>query len=152
MNPAAVLRNPWIRPDAVEDRYGAAAHEREACLCTPVGFDPALLKVIPDEVVERDYGCGDPTRWVRRGDRVLDLGSGSGKNAFICSQVVGADGWVTGVDRNPDMLSLSRQAAPEWPRRSATPMSVSWMERSRLWMSPATVLVRWCPTPALTWC
>ena len=52
---------------AVEARYGAAAQEQEACLCTPVGFDPALLKVIPDAVVERDYGCGDPTRWVKQG-------------------------------------------------------------------------------------
>ena len=50
---------------AVEDRYGAAASEQEACLCTPVAFDPALLKPIPKDVVERDYGCGDPTRWVR---------------------------------------------------------------------------------------
>ena len=74
---------------AVEARYGAAAQHQEACLCTPVGFDPALLHVIPDAVVERDYGCGDPTRWVKQGDRVLDLGSGSGKNAFICSQIVG---------------------------------------------------------------
>jgi len=44
---------------AVEARYGAAAQEQEACLCTPVGFDPALLKVIPDAVVERDYGWGE---------------------------------------------------------------------------------------------
>ena len=97
--------------DAVQRRYGAAALEKEACLCTPVGFDPTLLKVIPSEVVERDYGCGDPTRWVRCGDRVLDLGSGSGKNAFICAQVVGASGSVTGIDRNADMLSLSRSAS-----------------------------------------
>ena len=41
-----------------------------------------------------------------------DYGSGSGKNAFICCQVVGADGWVTGVDRNASMLALSREAAP----------------------------------------
>ena len=53
---------------AVEERYGAAAQEQEACLCTPVAFDASLLKVIPDEVVERDYGCGDPTRWVRPDD------------------------------------------------------------------------------------
>ena len=97
--------------DAVQSRYGAAALEQEACLCTPVGFDPQLLKVIPQAVVERDYGCGDPTRWVRCGDRVLDLGSGSGKNAFICSQVIGASGSVTGVDCNTDMLRLSREAS-----------------------------------------
>jgi SAM-dependent methyltransferase len=98
---------------AVEERYGAAAHEQEACLCTPVGFDPELLRVIPNAVVERDYGCGDPTRWVRAGDRVLDLGSGSGKNAFICSQIVGAAGAVIGVDRNAEMLTLSRGAAAQ---------------------------------------
>ena len=97
---------------AVESRYGAAAHQQEACLCTPVAFDASLLKVIPADVVERDYGCGDPTRWVQVGDDVLDLGSGSGKNAFICSQVVGENGSVIGVDRNDDMLALSRAAAP----------------------------------------
>lgn len=97
---------------AVEARYGAAAQEQEACLCTPVSFDPALLRVIPEAVIERDYGCGDPTRWVKQGDRVLDLGSGSGKNAFICSQIVGPSGSVTGVDRNADMLALSREAIP----------------------------------------
>ncbi len=77
-----------------------------------MAFDAALLEVIPAEVVERDYGCGDPTRWVQSGDTVLDLGSGSGKNAFICAQVVGAGGRVLGVDRNAEMLALSRAAAP----------------------------------------
>lgn len=97
---------------AVENRYGAAAKEQEACLCTPVAFNPAYLEVIPEEVVEKDYGCGDPTRWIKPGDVVLDLGSGSGKNAFICSQVVGETGSVIGVDRNSEMLALARQAAP----------------------------------------
>ena len=97
---------------AVEERYGAAAHAQEACLCTPVAFDLSLLKAIPREVVERDYGCGAPTRWVKPGDTVLDLGSGSGKNAFICAQLIGSAGAVIGVDRNVEMLNLARQAAP----------------------------------------
>ena len=95
---------------AIDERYGAAALEQEACLCAAVPFEAALLKAIPEEVVSRDYGCGDPTRWVRPGDRVLDLGSGSGKNAFICSQLVGAEGSVLGLDRNPNMLELATGA------------------------------------------
>ena len=103
---------PLDQTSAVDARYGAAAQEQEACLCTPVAFNPKWLEVIPADVVERDYGCGDPTRWVETGDTVLDLGSGSGKNAFICAQVVGATGAVIGVDRNAEMLELSRGAAP----------------------------------------
>tara|TARA_B100000029_G_scaffold187228_1_gene184588 strand:- start:133 stop:927 length:795 start_codon:yes stop_codon:yes gene_type:complete len=97
---------------AVEARYGAAANQQEACLCTPVAFDQALLKVIPSDVVEKDYGCGDPTRWVHEKDHVLDLGSGSGKNAFICAQIVGKLGSVIGIDRNLKMLRIAREAAP----------------------------------------
>lgn len=95
---------------AVDARYGAAAQEQEPCLCTAVPFEPSLLEAIPRDVIERDYGCGDPTRWVQRGDRVLDLGSGSGKNAFIAAQLVGPEGSVLGLDRNDEMLKLSRGA------------------------------------------
>ncbi len=98
--------------EAIDERYGAAAKVQEACLCTPVEFDSTLLEVIPNDVIERDYGCGDPTRWVKPGDLVLDLGSGSGKNAFICAQVVGENGFIWGVDRNQNMLDLAKEAAP----------------------------------------
>ncbi|WP_320668179.1 methyltransferase domain-containing protein [Prochlorococcus sp. MIT 1307] len=113
--------NPSINPlaeakldqtKAVDTRYGAAANNHESCLCTPVLFDKKLLKAIPSKVIERDYGCGDPTRWVKVNDTVLDLGSGSGKNAFICAQVVGQSGKVIGVDRNKEMLKLARAACP----------------------------------------
>jgi SAM-dependent methyltransferase len=96
----------------VQDRYGAAARAVEAALCCPVDYDPRYLAAIPAEVLERDYGCGDPSRYVRSGETALDLGSGGGKICFIASQVVGADGRVIGVDRNRDMLSLARGAAP----------------------------------------
>ena len=94
---------------AVLERYGNAAQEVESCLCLPVGYDPALLKVIPEEILEKDYGCGDPSRYVGKGETVLDLGSGSGKACYIVSQIVGAGGKVIGVDFNPPMLELARK-------------------------------------------
>ncbi len=97
---------------AVLDRYAAAARVREAALCCPVAYDPRTLEVIPSEVIERDYGCGDPSRYVREGDTVLDLGSGGGKICFIAAQIAGPKGRVIGVDMNPEMLALARGAAP----------------------------------------
>ena len=94
---------------AVFQRYGNAAQKVEACLCLPVSYDRNLLKVIPDEILEKDYGCGDPSQYVRTGETVLDLGSGSGKACYIISQIVGAAGKVIGVDFNPPMLELARK-------------------------------------------
>ena len=105
---------------AVSDRYSGAAHEREEALCCPVEYDPRYLEAIPDEVLERDYGCGDPSAWLREGETVLDLGSGGGKICFIASQVVGPRGRVIGVDMNDDMLALARRAAPAPSSRTSS--------------------------------
>jgi arsenite methyltransferase len=98
---------------AVRERYSAAAREREPGLCCPVEMDPALLRVIPQAVLERDYGCGDPVSHVRPGETVLDLGCGGGKVCFIAAQVTGKAGRVIGVDVNDEMLALARSAQPE---------------------------------------
>jgi arsenite methyltransferase len=102
-------RNGTDHEAAVLQRYGAAAQEVEACLCLPVSYDQALLRVIPKEIIEKDYGCGDPSRYINEGETVLDLGSGSGKACYIISQIVGARGKVVGVDFNPPMLELARK-------------------------------------------
>ena len=105
----------------VLERYGKGARQREESLCCPVDYDPRYLEVIPSEVLERDYGCGDPSRFVREGDTVLDLGSGGGKICFIASQIVGPRGRVIGVDMNEEMLALARKAAPDVARRIGYP-------------------------------
>ena len=98
--------------DGVQDRYGAGAQAVEAALCCPVDYNPQYLKIIPQDVLDRDYGCGDPSRYVREGETVLDLGSGGGKICFIASQIVGPKGKVIGVDMTDEMLALARENAP----------------------------------------
>ncbi len=114
MTVAEPTDTPTTRPveTIVRERYGQGAKERVAELCCPVDYDPEYLAAIPDEVLERDYGCGDPSRHLRPGETVLDLGSGTGKICFIASQVVGPEGRVIGVDMTPEMLDVARRAAP----------------------------------------
>src|SRR6266478_3964263 len=96
----------------VRERYAAGAKERADKLCCPVDYDEEYLKAIPQEVIERDYGCGDPSRYLCEGEVVVDLGSGTGKICFIAAQVVGPNGKVIGVDMTDEMLEVARANAP----------------------------------------
>lgn len=97
----------------VLDRYSKGAATQQADLCCPVDYDKSLLALLPAEIIEKDYGCGDPSRYVRQGDVVLDLGSGSGKICYMAAQLVGETGKVIGVDMNDDMLGLARKYQAE---------------------------------------
>ncbi len=97
----------------VQDRYSQGAQQRQEALCCPVDYDQSLLAALPQEVIDKDYGCGDPSRYVRSGDHVLDLGSGGGKICYMAAQLVGDKGHVTGIDMTDDMLALARKYKPE---------------------------------------
>src|SRR5438046_4483332 len=96
----------------VRQRYAAGALAPESKLCCPVDYDGQYLKIIPEEVIGRDYGCGDPSRSLREGETVLDLGSGTGKVCFIAAQIVGPKRKVIGVDMTDEMLEVARRNAP----------------------------------------
>ncbi len=98
---------------AVRERYGAASKMKQEALCCPVEYDPRYLRILPDEIIERDYGCGDPSAFVKAEDTVLDLGSGGGKICYIAAQIVGAEGKVIGVDTNTEMLALANKYRAE---------------------------------------
>ena len=94
---------------SVRARYAEGAATQVPELCCPVDYDARLLDVLPEEIIARDYGCGDPSRFVQKGDVVVDLGAGAGKICYMASQLTGAEGRVIGVDATDEMLALARE-------------------------------------------
>ncbi|MDJ0508609.1 MAG: methyltransferase domain-containing protein [Crocosphaera sp.] len=93
----------------VLDRYQEGAKVQQPSLCCPTEYEGNYLDILPQEIIEKDYGCGDPTRYISEGETVLDLGSGTGKNCYILAQKVGKKGKVIGVDFNDEMLKIARK-------------------------------------------
>lgn len=100
----------------VRDYYGktlksGADLKTDAC-CSPSALPrpvrEALTKV-HDEVTARYYGCGLTIPGELSGLSVLDLGSGSGRDCYILSQLVGAKGRVTGVDMTDEQLEVAER-------------------------------------------
>lgn len=92
---------------SVLERYEEGAKNHQPSLCCPTEYDHKFLEIIPDEIIAKDYGCGDPTKYVNEGEIVIDLGSGAGKNCYIIAQKVGKNGQVIGIDFNDEMLNLA---------------------------------------------
>lgn len=101
--------NQYNIEQEVLTRYQQGAREQQPSLCCPTAYDQNYLEILPEEIIAKDYGCGDPTRYIQAGETVVDLGSGAGKNCYIIAQKVGATGRVIGVDFNDEMLQLARK-------------------------------------------
>ncbi|GAA4008438.1 methyltransferase domain-containing protein [Sphingomonas humi] len=90
---------------------GSADLRTDAC-CTTEAPPPAIraaLANVHEEVRSRYYGCGLVVPDAIEGCAILDLGSGSGQDAYLLSQLVGARGSVTGVDATPEQLEVAER-------------------------------------------
>jgi len=67
------------------------------------------LKNVHDEIQEKFYGCGSPIPFVLEGATVLDLGCGTGRDAYMLSQMVGEKGKVIGVDMTENQISVAKK-------------------------------------------
>ena len=76
---------------------------------------PNELSRVPDSAVESYAGVANPFSLGRlvSGERVLDVGSGAGTDSLVAAQMVGPEGYVTGIDMTPEMLVKARAAAAE---------------------------------------
>jgi arsenite methyltransferase len=107
----------------VRERYGAVARRGSGC-CGPgacdtsiqIGYDAKSLKLIPAEA-DLGLGCGAPIGHLalKKGETVVDLGSGGGLDALLAAREVGPGGRVIGIDMTPDMLARARRAAADHP-------------------------------------
>ena len=109
--------------DAVREKYGEIARSvgakgccsPSACGCgdpiTSNLYSNAETAGLPSEAVAVSLGCGNPTALIdlKRGEAVLDLGSGGGIDVLLSAKRVGPDGKVYGIDMTDEMLALARE-------------------------------------------
>ncbi|MGE3975314.1 MAG: methyltransferase domain-containing protein [Bdellovibrionales bacterium] len=102
--------------DSVKEYYGKTLKTNQdlqtsAC-CTAESMPVHLrdiLKEVHDEVKDKFYGCGSPIPSSLEGKTVLDLGSGSGRDCFILSKLVGPRGHVIGVDMTDEQIAVAKK-------------------------------------------
>jgi SAM-dependent methyltransferase len=84
-------------------------------LAAMLGYRRSWIEALPAGAVLSMAGTGNPFALgkVRRGERVVDCGSGAGADALIAARLVGPTGRVVGVDMTPTMVSKARANAAE---------------------------------------
>src|SRR5207248_3798149 len=107
----------------VREKYRAVASEPAATyhfhtgrgLAARLGYDAGLVDSFPDVAVESFAGVANPLalRALAPGERVVDVGSGAGFDAFVAAAHVGPEGHVVGVDMTAEMLAKSRATAEQ---------------------------------------
>jgi arsenite methyltransferase len=102
--------------DEVSEYYGSTLEKSDdlktnAC-CTVKCYPEHIRKglaLIHDEVLEKYYGCGLTIPEELEGLRVLDLGSGSGRDCYLVSYLVGEQGSVVGIDMTEEQLEVANR-------------------------------------------
>ena len=102
-----------IYRQVAEHPQGGFHFEMGRPLAERLGYPSELLDAVPPGAVESFAGVGYffDLAALRPGERVLDLGSGSGTDAFAAAHLVGPSGRVVGVDFTPEQLAKARRLA-----------------------------------------
>ena len=111
--------------EIVKEKYGKIAMQSgnekssccsSSCCCGPeadytVFSEDYKTKEGYNPDADMNLGCGIPTDYagIKRGDNVLDLGSGAGNDCFVARAIVGEEGKVTGLDMTEPMILKARE-------------------------------------------
>lgn len=107
----------------VKKRYAEIAKNSSCSCCSPspemehleeLGYSKEELEAIPKESIS--LGCGNPVALasLKKGETVLDLGSGAGFDVFLAAKRVGEKGKVIGVDMTPEMIEKAKATAQKY--------------------------------------
>jgi SAM-dependent methyltransferase len=102
--------------DLVRNAYAEVARKQSSCCRPKASCCDKKPYIVPDHPVpeaELGLSCGNPLAFghINKGDVVLDLGSGAGKDVFLAAQKIGETGRAIGIDMTPEMLALARRNA-----------------------------------------
>jgi len=110
--------------ESVQEYYGkvlTGSEDLKTNACCSIDAMPAhlqkLIRDIEPEVLERFYGCGAPIPPLLDGCTVLDLGCGTGRDAYLASKLVGSTGRVIGVDMTGEQLEVAERCLPRQMER-----------------------------------
>ncbi|MDH3217780.1 MAG: methyltransferase domain-containing protein [Candidatus Krumholzibacteria bacterium] len=102
--------------DQVREYYGKifkSNRDLKSSACCANGSLPPyqreIINLIDDEILQKFYGCGSPIPMAIEGAVVLDLGCGTGRDAFMSSRLVGPAGRVIGIDMTDEQLDVARR-------------------------------------------
>ena len=112
--------------DMVREKYGEVALQdkatNETSCCGSACCDSSVYNIMSEDYSKLEgynpdadlgLGCGLPTQFARikKGDTIIDLGSGAGNDCFIARAEAGEDGRVIGIDFTPAMIAKARENA-----------------------------------------
>ena len=110
-----MLDTPLVH-DQVRTYYGETLASTADLKTTACCSDEAVpehhkpvLALLPDEVMSQFYGCGSPIPPALGGQTVLDLGCGTGRDAFVAAAMAGPTGRVIGVDMTPSQVAVAQR-------------------------------------------
>ncbi|MEX2604668.1 MAG: methyltransferase domain-containing protein [Gracilimonas sp.] len=105
-----------VKFNEVKEYYGKALQNKNdlktsACCTTESlpNYQKEILNQIEDEILTRFYGCGSPIPLALKGKTVIDLGCGTGRDAFLVSKLVGPEGYVIGIDMTEEQLEVAKR-------------------------------------------